>query len=500
MPKLVLNKKKGTAAPKLSPEAQELIKKAGEAAQELMRRRAARKHTIDFAQYTNHKYQPATPHYEIAEALDEVLRGENDRLIIEAPPRHGKSQLGTRTFPALYLGNYPDREVMVASYDSPLATDFGRDVRNLVASPAYHTLFPNVGLSQDSQAKDRWLTSQEGGFLSAGIGQDTGSGTGMTGKGADLLNIDDPFKDRDSANSQARRDHVWNWYTSTAYTRLSDKGAIVIINTRWHEDDLVGRLRKAMKAGGDKWKIVTLSAADEEGQPVSVWPERYPVDRLRRIMMAMGGPDSVDWLSLYGQRPSSAKGTIFKIVMIGVLEAVPAGGETVRAWDLAATKETGQNDPSWTVGVKMTKLPNGRYIVEDVRRGRWAPEEVEQIIVNTAQQDGYDVRIGLPQDPGQAGKVQATNLTAKLAGYTVESSPESGDKVGRAGPFAAQVNVGNVALLQGPWNKDYTTELAGIPNIKHMDQMDASSRAFGMLVGLTTNEEFERFAEALGMG
>lgn len=472
------------------------VQRAAEAAQELLRRRAARRSTIDFAQYTNPKYEPGAPHYEIADALDEVLRGENDRLMILAPPRHGKSELGTRKFPALYLGTHPDREVMAASYDSPLAEEFGRDVRNVVGSTAYSRLFPAVGLSADSTAKGRWRTNLDGGFLSAGIGDSAGGGSGMTGKGADLLTIDDPFKDRSSAESPARRKHVWDWYKSTAYTRLSPHGAIVLINTRWHVDDLAGRLLEEAQRGGDQWKVVNLSCADPEtGEPISIWPERFSVKTLYRIMMALGGPDALDWLSLYGQRPSSPKGTLFKIAMIAVLPAAPGEGETVRAWDLAATRDTGTNDPSWTAGVKMTKTRQNTYVVENIVRFRGSADEVETAIQRTAQQDGHDVRVGLPQDPGQAGKAQIASLTSLLSGYRVESSPESGDKITRAAPYIAQVNVGNVALVDGPWNRAYLDELAGVPNIKHVDQMDASSRAFGMLVGSSTLAIWEKLGE-----
>ena len=471
--------------PKLSKDEQRaLLQRGEEAARELLARRKARKSTIDFIQYCKPKYVPGAPHYEIAAALDEVIEGKNDRLMILAAPRHGKSELGTRTAPALYLGRYPDREVMAASFDAQLADEFGRDVRDLILGPRYHALFPKVALAEDSKAKGRWHTKEGGAFLSAGIGDSAGGGSGITGRGADLLTIDDPFKDRSSAESVARRKHVWDWYKSTAYTRLSDHGAIILINTRWHEDDLAGRLLEEEKNGGDKWKVVNLSCADPiTGEPVSVWPERFPVHRLRRIMMALGGPDSRDWLSLYGQRPTAPKGTLFKIEFLSVLDAVPVGGDSVRAWDLAATKETGQNNPSWTVGVKMTRLTHGGYLIENVVRFRGAPEEVERAILNTAHQDGYSVRIGLPQDPGQAGKSQVQNLTKMLSGFNVESSPESGDKTTRAGPFIAQSNVGNVAMLSAPWNRAYTDELAAFPSGAHEDQVDASSRAFSMLIG-----------------
>ena len=453
-----------------------------EAATELLRRRKARHNTIDFAQYVNPKYEAGAPHYKIAHELDLILRGENDRLMVFAPPRHGKTELGTRTLPALYLGHYPDRDVVAGSFDAKLADDFGRDVRNCVSTTAYKRLFPRVLLAEDSQAKGRWHTDSGGGFLSAGIGDQAGGGTGITGRGAHLLTIDDPFKDRGSADSFAKREHVWNWYKSTAYTRLMPGGAVVLIMTRWHEDDLAGRLIQEEANGGDQWRKLILSAVDEiTGDPIEVWPERYNEAALHRIMMALGGPSSRDWLSLYGQRPGSQKGTLFKIEKIGVTDTMPIG-TMVRAWDLAATKETGSRDPSWTAGVKLCKTSNEHFVVVHVVRFRGDPEDVEAAILNTAETDGHLVKIGLPQDPGQAGKSQVLNLTKRLIGYSVESSPESGDKATRASGIIAQSNVGNMELLSGPWNRNFLDELAGFPNGAHEDQVDALSRASSMLM------------------
>ena len=178
-----------------------------------------------------------------------------------------------------------------------------------------------------------------------------------------------------------------------------------------------------------------------------------------------------DWAALYQQRPRPLEGSLFKVGNISVLDAMPAGGITVRAWDLAATAQTGTRDPDWTVGLKMTRLPEGRFIVSDVRRLRGGPDEIEALIVNTAMQDGKAVKISLPQDPGQAGKQQVFYLTRKLWGFAVESSPETGAKETRAAPFASQVNVGNVCLVRGPWNAAYLDELAGFPSGIHDDQL-----------------------------
>lgn len=196
---------------------------AAGAAAELLARRRARLGLLEFAGYTNSAYQPAEHHRLIAEALERVARGEVKRLMICMPPRHGKSELASRRFPAWYLGGHPLKHVIAASYNSDLANDFGREVRNIVASPEFQTLFA-IDLAADSKAANRWHTDKGGMYVAAGVG------TAITGRGADILLIDDPFKDRAEADSELKRNSVWDWYTSTAYTRLMPGGAIVLIN------------------------------------------------------------------------------------------------------------------------------------------------------------------------------------------------------------------------------------------------------------------------------
>lgn len=271
-----------------------------EAAAELLARRKARGGLLAFTQYTNHGYEPAGHHAEISAALEAVERGEVTRLMICMPPRHGKSELASRRFPAWYLGRNPDRQIIAASYNGDIAADFGRDVRNIVADPYYRLLFES-GLAPDSQAANRWHTSKGGMYVAAGVG------TAITGRGAHVLLIDDPFKDREEADSDIRRRRVWDWYTSTAYTRLMKGGAIVVINTRWHEDDLSGKLLDQQTKGGDKWKVVSLPAISDDG--VALWPDRYPLPVLQQIKAVL--PER-DWNALYQQQPNPDDGTYFR--------------------------------------------------------------------------------------------------------------------------------------------------------------------------------------------
>lgn len=448
-----------------------------QAAMEAIRRmrkiEAARDSLIDFACWTFPKYRIADHHRVICETLERVERGELKRVMFFLPPRHGKSEIVSKRFPAWFLGRNQNKQMISASYGQDLASDFGRDVRNIIADPKYRILFPNVLIAADSSAKNRWHTSFGGSYVAAGVG------SAITGRGADILSIDDPLKDREEADSETIRDKVWDWYTSTAYTRLMPGGAVILTMTRWHEDDLAGRLLADMENGGEQWHVVKLPSLSKNG--LALWPEAYNEETLDRIRTAIG---ERDFSALYQQEPRPASGSLFKIPAINVLPAAPAGGFVVRAWDLAATKQTGTRDPDWTVGVKLQRTNDGAYVVQDVVRLRGGPDEVKAAILNTAKQDGRGVRISIPQDPGQAGKSQVLWLTRELAGFVVDSNPETGDKSTRAAPVASQVNVGNLSVVQSPWNRPFLDELAGFPSATHDDQVDALSRAFS-IVGLT---------------
>lgn len=272
-----------------------------EAAAELLRRRQARRSLIDFTSYTLPKFQVGEHHRIIADALESVERGECDRLMIFAPPRHTKSELASRRFPAWYLGKHPDRQIITTTYAGEFAQDFGRDVREIVSGDEFSRIFPGVGLAADSAARGRWHTNSGGVYFAVGVGGP------ITGRGAHLALIDDPVKNRQDAESQLIRETVWHWYTSTLRTRLMPGGAIVLICTRWHEDDLAGRLLDRMERGGEQWKVVSLPAVGDHGE--ALWPEWYPRTELDRIRSSIGPRD---WLSLYQQTPTAETGTYFK--------------------------------------------------------------------------------------------------------------------------------------------------------------------------------------------
>ena len=275
-----------------------------------MKARQARNSLLDFTEYTNPAYERAQHHAQIAAKLEAVERGEIDRLMIFMPPRHGKSELASKRFPAWCLGRKPTRQIIAASYNSDLANDFGRNVRNIVAEPEFGQVFPGVSLATDSAAANRMNTNYGGAYVAAGVG------TAVTGRGAHIALIDDPFKDREEADSERRRELVWDWYRSTLYTRLMPGGAIVLIQTRWHEDDLAGRL---LEQEGDQWDVLELPAINDQGK--ALWPEWYPLDALHRIKNTIGPRE---WSALYQQRPQPDEGTFFKREWFGTWDSLPA--------------------------------------------------------------------------------------------------------------------------------------------------------------------------------
>lgn len=372
------------------------------------------------------------------------------------------------------------QDVIGASYNADLAEDFSGQTIRLAQENAV-----TLGFGLTDESRKLWHTTNHGTYRAAG------AGGGITGRRANLFLIDDPIKGREDADSEKLRDKVWSWYRAEVITRLKPGARIALIQTRWHEDDLSGRLLNAMETGGDQWRVINLpaiceSADDPLGREIgdALWPEWEDVEALQRKRAAIG---EREWASLFQQRPRPLEGTLFKVAMISTLEAAPAGGVTVRAWDLAATKQTGTRDPDWTVGVKLQRAPSGQFTVLDVVRVRGGPDEVLAAVVNTAHQDGGTIRISIPQDPGQAGKTQVLHMTRALEGFIVESSPETGDKATRAAPVASQANVGNLSIVKASWNAPFLDELAAFPSGTHDDQVDALSRAFSM-VGMTRGQ------------
>lgn len=424
-------------------------------------------------------FRPALHHRLLTRELAAVASGAVRRLMVLMPPGSAKSTYASVLFPAWFLAGGPARtavNVLAASHTTALADSFGRRVR-AVARDEWR-----LGWSPVGEGSSAWGTSGGGCYRAAGVG------TGIAGFRADLGIIDDPVRSRADAESAVLRERSWQWYRADFLTRLRPGARQVLVMTRWHEDDLAGRL---LATQAEAWRVVRLPAMAEADDPLGrppgavLWDDDsygYGAQLREAHAFYQRAGANRDWCALFQQQPRPDEGALFRVERMPVIDAAPvaAAGGRVRAWDLAATAAIGTADPDWTVGVLMLRTEAGGFVVADVVRLRGGPEVVEAAIVNTAAQDGRDVAVSLPQDPGQAGKAQAEHLVRRLAGFRVRCTPESGSKATRAAPVAAQCNVGNVAVLRAPWTRAYLEELRGFPGGKD-DQVDATSRAFEAL-------------------
>lgn len=263
----------------------------------------ARNNLIDFEIATSPQYIPASHHRVLARELEHIEAfGDRDYkiLVVVEPPRHGKSQQVSIDFPAWFLGRNPDQEIITASYSAELAQDFGGKTREKVDSEAFKLIFPEVRLKTDEQARGHWRTNQGGSYMAVGVGGP------ITGRGAKVFSIDDAIKNREEAESEVYRSKIWNWFTSTAFTRLAPKGVMIVTNTRWHLDDLTGRILKHRDLA-KRTKVIHFPAINEQGQPL--WPERFNLEALEEIKRTIG---PYDWSALYQGNPVLTENQEFK--------------------------------------------------------------------------------------------------------------------------------------------------------------------------------------------
>jgi predicted phage terminase large subunit-like protein len=416
-------------------------------------------------------HQPAAHHRLLLTELNDLTDGEFDRLMILMPPGSAKSTYTSVLFPAWWFTQHPQTSVIAASHTYGLAGYFSRRLRDLISA---HKSLLGYSVSYSQRSLANWRTTTGGEYYAAGV---RGA---ITGRRADLIIIDDPIKSQSEADSELLRNQIWAWYRSELTTRLKPGARIVLIMTRWHEDDLGGQLLQHDRGG---WRILRLPALAENDDPLGrafgepIWPTWEDYDQLARKRDIVG---SRVWAALFQQTPQPPDRGLFKVARLVRLDQFSpvAGDRVVRAWDLAATVAANGNDPDWTVGIKLCCTSNGHYIVLDIIRIRGSPREVEEAIVSSARADGNFVWIGLPEDPGQAGKSQVTYLVSLLAGHKVIAFRESGSKLTRALPIASQIEAGNLSVVKGSWNSSFTNELSDFPLGRKDDQVDALVRGF----------------------
>lgn len=450
--------------------------------EEAVVRAEARDDLLFYTQFCDPSYCVGSVHRHVARVLERVARGELKRVIINLPPRHGKSRLTTVEFPTWVMGRDPRRQFILASYSANLATKHSREARLRIVERRFNFLFPGVDLFRGAMRAEAWSTTSGSHYRCAGVG-----GT-ITGHGADFLIVDDPFADHAEAHSPTIRETVWNWYLSTLYTRLAPGGAIIIIMTRWHTDDLVGRLLSPLRqedlrgtgAIEEAWHVVKLpalaKAADPMGRPegTALWPESYPAERLRAIQATVG---HYLWASLYDQEPTQQGGNYIDSADFVVVprDRIPEGLRWMRFWDLATSAK---ESADFTVGVKGAIDKAGNLWLADLWRGQWEWPRARAMIKQVAETEA--ILVGVESVGGFKSAFQ--NLREVVSGSVVlnEVGVET-DKLTRALPWIALTEQRKVFLVAGNWISDFLTECRTFPSGAHDDQVDAVSGVYQML-------------------
>jgi predicted phage terminase large subunit-like protein len=411
------------------------------------------------------RYQTAAHHRLIARKLEAVERGEIKRLMISMPPRHGKSMLASEFFPAWYLGRNPDRYVIAASYGQELAEDFGRKVRNQIADATFQAVFPQCKLMEDSTGAKRFNTNKGGSYFALGVGG------AITGRGAHLLLIDDPVKNREEAESELMRRKVWDWYTSTAYTRLMPDAAVVVIQTRWHEDDLSGKILKEHAHEG--WEVLKLPAVTD-GQ--ALWQEQYSLETLDNIRRTIG---TRDWSALYQQEPAPDEGDYFKREWIRWYdpEKLPTHLAFYGASDYAVTSKGGDYTCHLVGGID----PAGNLYIPEEGYWRGQSDSLEWVDSLIALIKHFKP-VAWAEETGQIRSALDPLITKRQREERAycyrEVFPTRGDKAVRAQTIRGRMAQGMVYLPKGAqWVDDFVSELLHFPAGKNDDQVDA----FGLL-------------------
>ena len=433
-------------------------------------------------------------HHEVmAEAFERVANGELKRLIINMPPRHTKSEFASYLLPAWFLGRYPDKKIIQTAHTAELAVGFGRKVRNLVNSKDFKRIFPNVSLQADSKAAGRWNTNKGGEYFAIGVGG------AVTGKGADLLIIDDPHSEQEGSSSDTNVfNRTYEWYTSGPRQRLQPNGSIVMVMTRWHQKDLTGQVVDASvkRGGADQWEVIELPAILPSGSPL--WSEFWKLKELEALKAEL--PTS-KWMAQYQQDPTAEEGALVKREWWQEWEyqEPPQCEFIIQSWDTAFLKSERADFSACTTW--------GVFYKECEEDGQYAP--------NVILLDAHKERLEFPElkkvamEKYNAYKPDAFIVEAKAAGMPLifelrqmgipvqEYTPSRGnDKISRVNAVSDLFASGIVWAPQTRWAEEVIEEFAAFPNAEHDDLVDSSTQALlrfrqGGFVPLYSDEEEE---------
>jgi predicted phage terminase large subunit-like protein len=451
---------------------------------------------VDFMAYVNYVWPNfiyGRHHEKMARAFERVARGEVKRLIINMPPRHTKSEFASYLLPSWFLGLFPGKKIIQTSHTAELAVGFGRKVRNLVDSDAYKDIFPQVALQSDSKAAGRWATNYGGDYFAIGVGG------AVTGKGADLLIIDDPHSEQEAALSEVNPeiyDKTYEWYTSGPRQRLQPGGAIVVVMTRWSKKDLTGQvLKAAAQRSGEEWEVIDFPAILPSGKPL--WPEFWPLDQLEALKTEL--PNG-KWMAQYMQQPTSDVSAIVKREWWKIWdhEDPPHCEFIIQSWDTAFLK-TERSDYSacttWGVFYKPddTGLNQANIILLNAFKQRMEFPELKQRAMREFKEWSPDTLVVEAKAAGSPLIFELRAMGIPVQEYT----PSKGnDKIARLNSVADMFASGLVWVPNTHWAEELIEEVASFPSGEHDDMVDSMSQALiryrrGGFIRLESDEKDE---------
>jgi predicted phage terminase large subunit-like protein len=442
---------------------------------------------LSFCRYVWPEMIVGAHHKKIAAALDRVVSGECKRLMIAMPPRHGKSQMGSYLFPAYLMGKKPDSKLIVGSHTAELAQRFGRMIRNLVADERYKELFPDFLLSADSKAAGRWDTSHGGEAFFIG------KGGAMTGRGGNVVILDDILDEQDALSNTAM-ENTWEWYQSGPRQRLQPNGAIIVINTRWKTDDLSGRLLKLQGAiKSDKWEVLEFPAILPSGGPL--WPEYWKLEELEAVKHTIG---LQKWNAQWQQTPTADEGAILKREwwQRWKPEEPPLVEYIIQSYDTAySKKETADYSVITTWGVFVPDQDSGpNIILLDVKKGRWDFPELKRIAREEYKNWNPDNVLIEAKATGITLQQELRRVGIPVTMYSPGGRRAGQDKISRANSIAPILESGMVWAPETEWADELIEECAAFPNGDHDDMVDSTTQALmrfraGNFIALNTDED-----------
>ena len=428
-------------------------------------------------------------HRVMADAFNRIADGSLKRLIVNMPPRHTKSEFASHLFPAWYLGRFPDKKVIQTAHTAELAVGFGRKVRNLVGSEDYQKIFKDVALSTDSKAAGRWSTNKQGEYFAIGVGG------AVTGKGADILIVDDPHSEQEAAlNDPSVYDKTYEWYTSGPRQRLQPGGAICLVMTRWSKKDLTGSIMKAsIQRGGDEWEVIEFPAILPSGK--SLWPGFWPLDQLEALKAEL---PIGKWSAQYQQDPSSEEGAIIKREWWKewTKNRPPPCDFIIQSWDTAfLAKETADYSACTTWGVFTDEDNISSIILLDAFQERLEFPDLKARAYEMYKEYEPDAFIVEAKAAGTPLIFELRRMGIPVGEYV----PSRGkDKIARVNAISDLFSSGHVWAPKTRWAELVVEEFAAFPTGDHDDLVDSSTQALlrfrqGGFIRIASDEEEEEF-------